>query len=187
MKQVTFITGNQNKADYLAECLGFELPHTKIDLDEIQSLDLATVVTHKAMQAYEMLGTPVLVEDVSLEFCALGRLPGTFIKWYIEELGLNRLAELVASGNRSAVARGMFGYYDGHQLKLMAGELRGSIADSPRGTNGFGWDALFVPAGQSLTRAEMDNNADIITYKTIKPIDELRSFLEDDKLEMEQL
>ena len=32
---------------------------------------------------------------------------------------------------------------------------RGAIATSPRGTNGFGYDPWFVPAGGSLTAAEM--------------------------------
>jgi inosine/xanthosine triphosphate pyrophosphatase family protein len=39
MKQITFITGNQKKADYLAKYLGFQVDHQKIDLDEIQEMD----------------------------------------------------------------------------------------------------------------------------------------------------
>ena len=35
-----FITGNQNKVDYLSRSLGMDLPHQKIDLDEIQSVKL---------------------------------------------------------------------------------------------------------------------------------------------------
>ena len=47
----------------------------KLDLDEIQSLDLREIVEHKVRQAYEKCGKPVLVENASLEFTALGRLP----------------------------------------------------------------------------------------------------------------
>ena len=46
MKHVTFITGNQAKADYLAKHLGFSVQHHKLDLDEIQSLDLREIVEH---------------------------------------------------------------------------------------------------------------------------------------------
>ncbi len=71
MVNVTFITGNQKKADYLAKYLGFSVNHVKIDLDEIQSLSLQEIVTHKVKQAYEKVQSPVIVEDVSLEFEAL--------------------------------------------------------------------------------------------------------------------
>jgi len=60
----------------------------KIDLDELQSLDLRVIVEHKVRQAYEKVGGPVLVEDVSLEFLALGRIPGPFIKFFEQEIGL---------------------------------------------------------------------------------------------------
>jgi inosine triphosphate pyrophosphatase len=52
---ITFITGNQHKADYLANHLGREIAHQKIDLDEIQSLDLSEIVRHKVKQAYEIV------------------------------------------------------------------------------------------------------------------------------------
>lgn len=86
MQPITFITGNQKKADYLAKYLGFPVEHKKIDLDEIQSLDLAEIIEHKVKQAYEIVKTPVIVEDVSLEFSALGRLPGPFIKFFEREI-----------------------------------------------------------------------------------------------------
>ena len=61
MKDLTFITGNQNKADFLAKHLGVPVAHHKLDLDEIQSLDPRVVVEHKVRQAYEVLNKPVLV------------------------------------------------------------------------------------------------------------------------------
>ena len=52
MKDITFVTGNQKKADYLAKYLGFPVKHQKLDLDEIQSLDLKQIVEHKVRQAF---------------------------------------------------------------------------------------------------------------------------------------
>lgn len=178
MTEITFITGNQDKADYLNKWLGFPVQHKKIELDEIQSLDLQTVVDHKVKQAFQALGRPVLVEDVSLEFGALGRLPGTYIKWFEKELGTDGLCKLLEQyEDRSATARGMFGYYDGATLKFIEGSLKGKIASEPRGTNGFGWDPIFIPEGYDITRAEMDNQGDNDTYTTIKPFKALRDFL----------
>ena len=65
-KRTTFITGNQHKADYLAKMLGIALEHQKVELDEIQSVDLDVIVAHKVKQAYEQIGRPVLVDDVGL-------------------------------------------------------------------------------------------------------------------------
>lgn len=90
MKDITFITGNQHKADFLAKHLGMPIAHHKLDLDEIQSTDLRVVVEHKAKQAYEILQKPVLVEDAGLTLTALGNLPGPFIKWFVAELGGGR-------------------------------------------------------------------------------------------------
>src|SRR6476469_6425452 len=91
---LVFITGNQNKADFLAKWLGMPVKHHKLDLDELQSLDLHQIVEHKARQAYTIIKQPVLVEDASLTFTAMGRLPGTFIKWFIEEIGYDGLLKL---------------------------------------------------------------------------------------------
>lgn len=178
MPTITFITGNQSKADYLAKYLGYPVKHYKLDLDEIQSLDLREIVEHKAKQAYDHLKTPVLVEDVALEFTALGRLPGTFIKWFITELGLEAVCSLLDHKDRSAVARCVFGYCDGHQVEFFEGNLRGSIALKPVGSNGFGWDAIFIPEGYTVTRATLDETADQKTYLQLKPFIALRVFLE---------
>src|SRR3989344_6334820 len=112
MKDITFITGNQNKADYLAKYLGLPVKHVKLDLDEIQSLDLKEIVEHKVKQAYEIIKSPVIVEDVSLEFAALGRLPGPFIKFFVEEVPFQIICNMITGQTRKATAKSVFGYYD---------------------------------------------------------------------------
>ena len=178
MASVTFITGNQNKADYLAKFLGFPVRHQKVDLDELQSLDLHETVEHKVKQAYDTVGSPVLVEDVALEFSALGRFPGTFIKFLVDEVPFDTICRLLDGLDRTAVARCVFGYYDGTEVKLFEGSLNGIIADRPAGENGFGWDKIFIPEGYTVTRAELDEDDDQKTYMTIKPFAELKDYLE---------
>ena len=178
MQKITFITGNQNKADYLAKYLGYPVDHVKVDLDEIQSLDLKEVVKHKVHQAYEKVQKPVLVEDVSLEFTALGRLPGTYIKWFLDEMTFEELCRLVDDKGRAAVARCVFGYYDGETEKYFEGSLKGSIPKNPAGDKGFGWDKIFVPEGYDVTRAELDEEDDKKTYLLIKPFEKLKTYLD---------
>ena len=181
MNNVTFITGNQNKADYLAKMLGVELKHKKLELDEIQSTDLNEIVEHKVRQAFELVKGPVLVEDVSLKFNALNGLPGPFIKFFTEQPnGLKNMCRMLDGFNdRGARAECVFGYYDGERFELFRGGLDGNIAHEPQGTNGWGWDAIFCPDGYGgKTRAELSEADDEATYILIKPFAVLREFLQ---------
>ncbi len=178
MTNITFITGNQKKADYLAKYLGFPVEHIKLDLDEIQSLDLKEIVEHKVRQAYEKIKKPVIVEDVSLEFVALGRLPGTFIKFFVDEVPFETICSMIDGKTRKATARCVFGYFDGQDLKLFEGGLDGEIATTPSGENGYGWDKIFIPQGYTVTRASLEEKDDQKTYLQIKPFAKLKEFLE---------
>lgn len=181
MQQPLFITGNQHKADYLARMLGMPLEHHKIDLVEIQSSSPEEVVRHKVREAYEIAQQPVLVEDVSLGFAALNGLPGPFIKFFVEAPdGLEKLCRMLDGfDDRSALAVGVFGYYDGREMYVFRGELPGSIVAHPRGDGGFGWDKIFCPDGYNgRTRAELLPEEDAATYPTIKPIAAVREFLQ---------
>lgn len=180
MNKVTFITGNQGKADFLAKYLGLEIAHQKVDVDEIQSLDLNVISEHKARQAYEVIGSPVLVEDVGLKFKALGNLPGPFIKWFELELGLDGICKLVNRlDSREAIGCISFCYFDGNQPKFFNGQIEGMIAEEPRGSNNFGWDPIFVPKGAEKTLAEMDDEeTNKYSLRTTTVYPQIKEFLE---------
>ena len=154
----TFITGNQSKADYLAKYLGLPIEHQKVDLEEIQSLDLREVV--------------------ELEFKALGRLPGTFIRFYVDEVPFEIICRTLDGLSRDATARCMFAYYDGTDMHVFEGHMDGRIADHPAGNNGFGWDRIFIPDGYTTTRASVNDDDYQTIYAIIKPIAKLKEFLE---------
>ena len=180
MKQVTFITGNQVKADFLAKFLGVTIKHKKLDLDEIQSVNLEEVAERKARQAYKILGSPVLVEDVGLVFKSLGKLPGPFIKWFELELGLERICRLVDGlDSRDAVGEVVFCYFDGQKSVLFHGKIEGLISDRPRGSKYFGWDPIFIPSGADKTLAQM-NEAETEKYslRTTTVYPQIKKFLE---------
>lgn len=175
---LTFITGNQNKADFLVKHLGMPVAHHKLDLDEIQSLDVHAVVEHKVWQAYKLLRRPVLVEDASLTFTAMGRLPGTFVKWFIEELGYNGLLNLAASlPEQTALGCVCYGLFDGSQIQFFDGEMHGRISWETRGSGGFGFDPIFINDGFSKTRGEMTEAEYAQTSSRTMAIKKLRSFL----------
>ncbi len=160
MKQATFITGNDQKAALFAEYMGQNIPHKKLDLDEIQSLDLKEVVEHKVKQAFQITNGPVLVEDVALELTALNGLPGPFVKWFEQALGLENICRLLDNyQDRSAKVKICFGYFDGKSLRFFEGEVKGKISNEVReGPSNFGWNPIFISDGSSKTYAESGEN-----------------------------
>lgn len=175
-----FISGNQNKIDYLSKSLGMTLDHQKIDLDEIQSADPKVVIEHKVRQAYELIKKPVLVEDTSLSFTALDNLPGPFVKFFVDaENGLENMCRILDGfDDRSAYGSVIYGYFDGEHLQFFEGRLNGTIAEHPRGSGGYGWDKIFIPEDYNgLTRAELSHEDDLASYNKLRDTAGLRRFL----------
>lgn len=158
--KLTFITGNANKAAQLSKYLGISVDHHKVDLTEIQSLDLEEVIGHKLKEAYSIIKSPVLVDDASVVILAFGKLPGPFIKYFLDELKTEGICKMLfAFTDKRVTGTVGIGYYDGNEMKIFTGVIEGMISDGPKGDGGFGWDSIFIPNGYSQTRAEM-NEAD---------------------------
>jgi len=131
------------------------------DVDETGESFLENALLKAAAIGAET-GLPVLSEDAGLEVLALGGEPGVRSARYSGEpvdvprnnaLLLERLSKETDRRARF-VAVAALRLPDG-QTFVSSGVLRGSIADSPRGRGGFGYDPLFVPAGTTKTLAEM--------------------------------
>jgi non-canonical purine NTP pyrophosphatase (RdgB/HAM1 family) len=150
-----FVTGRPEKALEAAR-LGFPLERVDLDLPEPQALDPAEVAEAKARAAFDRLGRPVVVEDSGLAIDAWGGFPGALVKWLEKSAGLEAIARMVDPfPDRGAKAVCVIAYFDGEAMQTARGVAEGSIAAAPRGAQGFGWDALFVPEGEGRTFAEM--------------------------------
>jgi inosine/xanthosine triphosphate pyrophosphatase family protein len=66
--------------------LQLDLTVTSINLPEIQEVDTIAIAKQKAILAAQLVNGPCVVEDTSLEFHALGGMPGPYIKWFQETL-----------------------------------------------------------------------------------------------------
>ena len=152
---LVFVTSRAEKALEAAR-LGFEVERLDLDLPEPQALDPSDIVEAKARAAYERIARPVLVEDSGLAVRAWGGFPGALVKWLEKSAGTAGLAKMLDPfPDRSATAVCAIAYCDGGEVVTARGETAGSIAASPRGSGGFGWDCLFVPEGERRTFAEM--------------------------------
>lgn len=101
----------------------------------------------------------ILGEDSGLEIDALGGRPGvTSARWAADPIA-RALEELDGATNRGAryvcelvCLSPELDEYRG------TGVLKGRIADEPRGTEGFGYDPVFIPDGEVMTVAELGNS-----------------------------
>lgn len=176
---ITFITGNPFKAEQVGRHLDHPLGHQKADVHEIQSLDLREVAEHKAREAQRLIGGTVLVEDTSLVFHALKRLPGPLIKWFFDTLGSDGICKLLnGQSDRSATASVCFALYDGKEMNFFEAEYQGVIAEVPRGEGQFGWDPIFIPEGSTKTWGEMSIEEQDATSMRKIALKKLKDFLE---------
>jgi non-canonical purine NTP pyrophosphatase (RdgB/HAM1 family) len=155
-----FATTNRDKLREAEQILGRPVTGVALALEELQTTDLAALARHKAQQAHAALGRPVLVEDTGLVFLAWGALPGPFIKFFLEHLGLEGLVRALGPfADKRAEAVCTVGYHDGSTVQIFSGRTPGRIVP-PAGEGGFGWDPIFVPDGQpgggARTFAQLD-------------------------------
>ncbi len=137
---------------------GRALEAIAVDLPEIQSLDMEEVLRAKAWHAWQRLQHPVVVEETGLELAALNGFPGPLVKWMLAAVGAEGIARTaLAVGDPKARAVCLLMWTDGVATVLARGETAGDLVLPPRGANGFGWDPVFLPAGESRTYGELPN------------------------------
>jgi XTP/dITP diphosphohydrolase len=153
---------NANKLRELAHVLdGWEL--ALLDVDDYPPEDGETYYENargKAEHGRRFAGDDwVLGEDSGIEVAALGGRPGILSARFGGDDPVGRLlAELGAAEDRRAryvcelVALSPAGEIRG------TGVLEGRIAQEPRGSEGFGYDPIFVPDGEERTVAELGND-----------------------------
>ena len=100
----------------------------------------------------------VLGEDSGIEVDALGGRPGVAsARWTTDHIGdLLRALDGVADRRARYVCELVALTPDGRELRG-TGTLEGTVAAEPRGSEGFGYDPIFVPGGESHTVAELGN------------------------------
>ena len=155
--QLKFVTGNPNKLREAQEILGVKMEQGSADhLHEIQTNDIRQLVEHKVTEAWREFQCPVLVEDSGLIFTAWNGLPGALVKWFEKSVGCEGMLKMLESfENRQAEALCLAAVYDGKTMVIGEGRVSGTISPAMRGNQGFGWDVIFIPDGESRTYAEM--------------------------------
>jgi XTP/dITP diphosphohydrolase len=166
--KLIFATNNQHKVEEIKTAVGTDftiitLKEAGIQIDIPEPYEtLEGNASTKSKTIYEMTGINCFSEDTGLEVEALNGEPGVKSARYA---GNNRsfdanidklLFNLAGEKNRNARFRTIISLIIKGQETLFEGICEGNIIEEKRGTQGFGYDPVFIPGGLSRTFAEMN-------------------------------
>lgn len=182
MKTIYFITGNKGKYNEVKEkmkSLDVEVIQKNFGYPEIQADTLEDVVKYGVEHLKNKLNHPFIIEDAGLFIDELKGFPGAYSKYVFYTIGCKGILKLMEDTNeRSAVFRSVYAYFESDKKpELFIGECIGIIADKERGTGGFGYDPIFIPAGETRTFAEMKIEEKNMFSHRGKALDKLIEFL----------
>ncbi|MDG6997700.1 MAG: RdgB/HAM1 family non-canonical purine NTP pyrophosphatase [Nitrososphaerota archaeon] len=157
-----FATENVHKLEEAKMALG----QHKIDVEklegvskiEIQHVDLEEIAATALALILPKTEKPIFVEDSGLFVHDLNGFPGPYSSYIFDTIGINGLLKLLDGAKtrkaefKSSVAFGKGGKW----LATFSSTTEGTIQLQSRGSNGFGFDPIFVPIWAQKTFAEMD-------------------------------
>ena len=171
--KIIFATGNAHKAIEAQKALGdtftLIMPKELGLTEEIPENGdtLQANAIEKAEYLWKKFGKNCFADDTGLEVDALGGAPGVYSARYAgpekgSEANMDKLlSELQAAEqaggeiSRAARFRTVVALILDGELHLFNGVLEGSIAKERSGSQGFGYDPVFIPDGYSKTLAEI--------------------------------
>jgi XTP/dITP diphosphohydrolase len=184
-----FATNNQHKVNEIRAVLPshfsvITLKEAGIDIDIPEPHDtLQDNAREKAITIYDLTGTACFSEDTGLEVEALNGEPGVKSARYAGDNKSSRdnidklLQNLQDKKDRTAQFRTVVCLIRDGIEYFFEGLCRGRIIAAQKGTEGFGYDPVFVPDGADKTFAEMSLEEKNLFSHRRKAIDGLVLFL----------
>lgn len=154
INEITAIIGNKFNILSLKDINCFEeIPETKETLIE-NALE-------KAEYIYAKYGYNCFADDTGLEIPSLDNRPGVYSARYAGEdknfeNNMNKvLDDMRAIGKREACFKTVIAIIINGEKYFFEGEVKGIILKEKKGTNGFGYDPIFMPDGYNKSFAEL--------------------------------
>lgn len=166
--RLVFATHNKHKAAEVQKMV--VEPYEVITLTDLDILDeipetgatLQANALIKARFVHQKLGYNCFADDTGLEVEALNGEPGVYSARYAgaaknDNANMDLLLQkLNGAYNRKARFVTCICLFWMDEMYVFEGELKGRIIDAKIGTNGFGYDPIFMPDGYDITLAQMD-------------------------------
>jgi XTP/dITP diphosphohydrolase len=178
MTRVLLATRNSGKVAELQRILapyGMSLEGASYEPGPETGASFADNALAKAREGVAETGLPAVADDSGLTVDALNGMPGILsARWAGRhgddlanlQLVLGQLSDVPDSRRGAAfVCAAAYALPDGRS-EVVLGELRGTLIREPRGSNGFGYDPIFVPLGYDVTSAELSpEEKDAISHR----------------------
>ena len=183
MGLVLLATRNRKKLEELRRILGFAVGVEVIGLADVEPYDelpetgatFAENALIKARRGVEQTGLPTVADDSGLTVDALNGMPGVLsARWAgghgDDEANLRLILDQLADTREDRlgaafVCAAALATPAGDET-VTEGRMPGRLVREPRGTNGFGYDPIFVPAGQTQTNGELaPSDKDAISHR----------------------
>lgn len=164
---IVFATHNRHKSEEACQILGPRWTLRNLhDLGQTEEIPetadtLQGNALQKAQYVYDKYHLSCFADDTGLEVEALNGAPGVYSARYAGEHcsfadNVNKLLhEMQGKNNRRACFKTVVALILDGKTHFFEGRVDGTIIESPRGGEGFGYDPVFVPDGFSETFAEM--------------------------------
>ena len=159
MKKLLLATNNQGKIKEIKNIL-IDLPFKILTLKDVKIRDLSEEsgnsfqenALSKAKEVGNKSGILTLADDSGLEIEALGGRPGIHSARYVSGSDMDRINKVLSEmkgvppGKRKARFISVIALYDPLNKKefVAKGQATGKITLAPIGTNGFGYDPIFL-------------------------------------------
>jgi len=191
MKKIIFASKNEGKVAEVRKILS-ELNMQIVSLSDVDFVgereesgkSFEENAKIKAIEIFNNYKLPTLADDSGLVVEQLNSEPGIFSARYAginADDEANNFKLLKNLSNKPAPHRAKFVctavYFSGEEIHTTVGEINGKIISKARGTNGFGYDPLFVPDGYSKTMAELDPGIKNSISHRFKAFDQIKQHL----------
>ena len=180
MATINFVTSNKNKVKEFREILepSVRVNHIEMPYPEMRSDEPEEIAEMSVEMLANKLKKPVVVEDSGLFIQALNDFPGTCSAYIHKRIGLKGILKLMeGTKDRECFYRSAVAYCEpGKKAASFLGEEKGKVAESIKGSFGFGHDPIFIPEGSNKTYGEMDDCEKAKKFRR-RAVEKLRDYL----------
>ena len=191
MKDILFFSHNQNKIIEVKQI--FQASKIKFyDLNSFEKIKepketgdtFSSNAKIKSKYGQQLFNIPCFADDSGFCVEALKNNPGVKSKRFLEKFANNKKAfeYIISNVKKKKNNKAFFVTAISLTLKkshhiIFLGRIDGTVSLKPKGTNGFGYDPIFIPENYTKTFAEMNlEEKNIISHRKIA-ISKLKSFL----------
>jgi XTP/dITP diphosphohydrolase len=183
LTQLLLASRNRQKLAELRRILDSRLPDlTVLGLDDVPNYEevpesgatFAENALIKAREGYAHTGLPTVADDSGLGVDALNGMPGVLSARWSGQHGDDEANLRLVLGQLADTPDSRLGAAFSCAIALVSasgetvvdGRMPGHLIRRPRGSNGFGYDPIFVPDGHERTSAELsDEEKDAISHR----------------------